>query len=943
LLQTILRTGLRALALAAAIVVQLSSAEAVEWPKSDIPPDPAVRFGVLPNGMRYAVMHNSTPENSVSVRFRIAAGAFQEADDQRGLAHFIEHMAFRGTTHFKDREIRETLARLGLQFGSDVNASTGTDQTIYRFDLPKPEGLDTAIAFMRDVASEVSFQKETIAPEAKVVLSELNLRNTPGLRAVREKLKFALRDPHASALPEGEPDIVANATVEDLRRFYLAFYRPERATLVIVGDVDVDAVETKIRQAFSNWSVPGPPGPDPKAEIRFLPPFEIKSFMEKNADSMLSLIWVRKPDPKPNDRARERRRLFEIVAQRVLSQRLQDEQRSQARPFLGAGVGVSQRTGIEKTTEFMIAYEPGSWRKALLSAERIRLSVMKNVTQSEIDRQVGELLAQFQTAVANSGTRPSASLANGIVSELAAGDIFTSPERDLEEFRKDVTHLTPSDIEQAFGEIFPAESPLIFVSSDEPIAGGEADIGKAFLEGPQAGSTAEAGQPVLTTWPYHGKNNPAAIIARKFVPEADATVVSFKNGVALTVKPTTFRSDEVSVAVKVGSGESGLPKDRIAPSWAIQAVIAGGLGSMPHQDVRRILSPARYQESAAILADGIYLSGDTTPADLGTQLEVLNAYISDPGFRPEGFSEVQADTLVALRRLPGNPQSLFRAKSRELMHGSDSRWALPSAEQVQGTSLKDFRDLLAPVLARAPVEVTIVGNVKVDDAIALTASTFGNLPDREPVLVQPASREAIEFKIHPMPLVIRHDGQSEQDVLGYFWKTHGRDPDVQDDADLAILSAIMRDRMFSQLRDQGLSYVPQSSSTQMRGFNFGYITATMQLPESQAGKFQAGVRAIVDDLKTAAIGQDELERARTPLVQGLLKQKQTNGYWTGLLSDAQEDAVAWTFPAEYEAALRRASAQDIQAAARKYLTDDRLLRINMVHMSADDPSSAQGH
>src|SRR5207253_2080264 len=168
--------GLRRPVLAGAALCLLFAApiRAMEWPKSDIPPDPAVRLGVLANGMRYAILKNGTPSGAVSVRFSIAVGSTYEATGERGFSHFVEHMAFRGSKNFPDGEINRTLERLGLRFGADTNASTGQNMTIYRFDLPTadPASIADALAITRDIAGNINFDPPAVATEAGVILSE---------------------------------------------------------------------------------------------------------------------------------------------------------------------------------------------------------------------------------------------------------------------------------------------------------------------------------------------------------------------------------------------------------------------------------------------------------------------------------------------------------------------------------------------------------------------------------------------------------------------------------------------------------------------------------------------------------------------------------------------------------------------------------------------------
>ncbi len=262
---TAFRAGLRVLVLLGVLAATVTLAHATDWPRSDIPPDPAVKFGVLPNGMRYAIMRNGTPSDQVSIRLRIAAGSMQETASQRGLAHFLEHMAFRGSLHLADGEINKTLERLGARFGADTNASTGQEETIYQFDIPKSDDqtIDTALGITREIASNLNLDPAAAQTEAGVVLSELKLRDSPASRALQAQINFMLQDAHATALPNGDPAIIATAPVAQIRAYYQAYYRPERATLILVGDLDPDRAEAGIRKHFSDWKGVGDKGRDP--------------------------------------------------------------------------------------------------------------------------------------------------------------------------------------------------------------------------------------------------------------------------------------------------------------------------------------------------------------------------------------------------------------------------------------------------------------------------------------------------------------------------------------------------------------------------------------------------------------------------------------------------------------------------------------------------------
>jgi len=233
------------------------------WPQlsSDLPVDRDVRFGTLANGMRYAIRRNTSPKGALSVRLRMDVGSLMERDNEQGIAHMLEHMAFRGSKNVADGDVVRKLQSLGLTFGADTNAFTQATQTVFMFDMPKNDAasIDTSILLMREIAGNLNIDQSALDTERNVVLAEARLRDVPGQHLEKSNLSFLYGDRAASALmPIGLQDIIAHANAKLVRDFYDAWYRPERATLVIVGDIDPDQIEAKIKASFSGWTARAP-------------------------------------------------------------------------------------------------------------------------------------------------------------------------------------------------------------------------------------------------------------------------------------------------------------------------------------------------------------------------------------------------------------------------------------------------------------------------------------------------------------------------------------------------------------------------------------------------------------------------------------------------------------------------------------------------------------
>ena len=730
-----LRDRIRFFVLLGFLVGAASLAHATEWPRSDIPPDPAVTFGTLPNGMRYAIMRNATPSEQVSVRFRIAAGAMQETAAQRGLAHFLEHMAFRGSAHLADGEINKTLERLGARFGADTNASTGQEETIYQFDIPKSddESIGTALTITREIAGNLNLDPAAAATEAGVVLSELKLRDSPALRALQSQMNFLLQDVHATALPNGDPAVIAQAPVAQMRAYYQAYYRPERATLVVVGDLDTARVEAMIKQSFTDWHGVGAKGNDPRLAISRSRGLEAETFVEPRATDRILLAWVRPPERTPERNADEKASLIRDIGLGVINRRLRDYD-VPARPFTRAGVSRETVFKDAELTSFSIGFEPGQWRAALETAERIRLRVLQSgVSQAEVDRAVADLRNALENSSSSADTRPSRSIANAILREVSADNIYTSPERDLLALNEDVAGLTAAEVDRALRPLFRGGGPLIFLSSTSEIEGGKPAVRTAFQD-IEKSIAAEPPPPAESAsnavWSFTSFGTPGAVAERRDIADLGTTFVRFANGVRLTVRPSKLRTNEVLVSVKVGGGRLDLPKDRVTAAWAVGTFAEGGLATMSYADLQRALTGKNYRTGFTMGEDGFNFSGQTTPRDIDTQLQVFAAYMQSPGFRPEAFERGKSAYAAQLLRAGANPAATMRLMAPQFLHDGDKRWSLPSAEEAQGAKLEDLRALLTPAFSNGAIDVTIVGDITVDRAVESVAATFGAFSPR---------------------------------------------------------------------------------------------------------------------------------------------------------------------------------------------------------------------
>ena len=707
------------------------------WPQanSDVAADPAVRFGTLPNGMRYAIMRNATPKAEVSIRFRIDAGSLMETQAQAGLAHMIEHMTFRGTVHVPQAEEWKGLQRLGMAMGADVSAFTSDTQTFYQFDLPNadPKTLDTGLMRMRETASEVLLRPEALDAERGTVLSEMRTRDTPGYRTSRAELGFFYAgQPLATHAPIGSLDNIQHAPAEALRAFYRAYYRPERASLIVVGDIDPDLVERRIRAHFANWTGVGPPGPEPVLGPPAQRGEETRLVVDPALSRAIAVGWITPYDTTPENRAKVRRTLIESIGLAVLNHRLQRLASRPDRPFLSAQVSSQNQARSARIVALNIDIDPTHWRGALTAADIARRQALQfGVRQDEVDREIATFRAQYQAAADGAATRPTPLLASGLLGSADEGFVFADPAEALTLVQAATEGLTADQVTDALRGLFVGSGPLLFIASPVAIDGGQAAVTAAFDD---AESRLIASPPAETdlVWPYANFGPAGQVVEQRSIEDLGVTLVRFANGVRLTIKPTKLSADQILVQAKIGQGRRELPSDRGAPRWAADggALVLGGLKAMSFEDMQQVLAAKVYGVSYGTLDDGFVLAGATTPSDLDTQLQVLAAYVTAPGWRQEAFDRTRAGAAPQLNNLAASPDGVMARDLGMLLHDGDPRWAPATPLELTFARLADLRATLGPVLAGDPIELTIVGDVSVDRAIAAAAASFGALPPR---------------------------------------------------------------------------------------------------------------------------------------------------------------------------------------------------------------------
>ena len=490
--------------------------------------------------------------------------------------------------------------------------------------------------------------------------------------------------------------------------------------------------------------------------------------------------------------------------------------------------------------------------------------------------------------------------------------------------------LKAETVNAALKAVFKGQGPLVFMASPTPIEGGESTV-LAALTASQAVAVTATVQSAAVAWPYESFGPAGKVTERREVADLSATFVRFANGVRLTVKPTKFRDDEVLVRVNVGQGLLGLPKDRQSPFWAANAMIEGGLKKISVEDTEKVLAAKVYGARFTVTDDAFILSGGARTNDLPTQLQVLAAYTTEPAWRDAALQRIKTSAKTIHEQFESTDSGVMQRDLQGLVHSGDRRWTFPSREEIAGVKRSDLEAAVMPALAGGPLEVVIVGDVTIDQAIAATAATFGALPGHRPDLkpLSDAARAVAYPKGSTQPVVLTHKGRADQ-AIGYIgWGTTDYWADPQRARDTAVLREVMKLRLTEQLREvQGVTYSPDVGSQHSLVWSgWGYIAANVEAPPEKMEGFFSDTLKIALDLATNEIGPDELERAKKPRIELLQKQRLTNGYWLGELAGAQTDPRHLDVIREIVPGTARVSAADVKRAAQQWLKPEAAFRL----------------
>ena len=896
---------------------------------SDITPDPDWHFGTLPNGLRYAVRRNSVPPGQVAIRVRIDAGSLAENENERGFAHFIEHLSFRGSKGVPDGEARRIWQRLGATFGSDTNAQTTPTQTVYQLDLPSATqaSVDKSLELLAGMMAEPNLSPAALDAERPVVLAEQ--REQPGAQVRFSDLirqTFFAGQPLAERSPIGNIKTLEAATSEAVRAFHDRWYRPSRTVVVLVGDIDPAVAGQLIAQNFGGWKGVGPDPADPDFGTPDASQPAGGALVEPSLPPLVAMAVVRPWHFNQDTVIFNQKRMVDMIAARVINRRLETRARAGG-SYIQAQVSLDDVSRSVNGTFVNIMPIGDDWEAAVRDVRAVIADAKANPpSQAEIDREVAEIDSIMKNGVLTAAAEQGADLADTMVSALDIRETTTSAESSYAIFTGAVAKkmFTPAAVLASTRKIFDGVARRAVVTTREADPNTAAKLAAAMKEDVSglAGKRKQLADIAFSQLPKLGP--PGTVVSRQAVAGLDMERVVFSNGVRLMLFPNDAEDGRVYVNVRFGGGYNALPADREVPAWAADlALVSSGIGKLGQDELDALTAGRRIGMDFGIDGDAFSLSAMTSPADLEDQLTLIAAKLAEPGWDPNPVTRARAVMIAGYPSLAGSPAGVIARDLEGLLHDGDPRWTTPDPETIAALTPEKFRALWEPLLAQGPIEVQVFGDIPADEAIADVAESIGALKPR------PATATAappIRFPDHvASPIVRTHTGPENQAAAVIAWPTGGGIEHIAEARRLEVLAAVMGDRLIEQLRSQaGVSYSPQVASEWPIGLGGGgRLIAIGQVPPEKTEFFFTLARKIAADLVANPISDDELQRVVTPLTQYVLRASTGNQFWMQLLGGATTDPRRIAAARAIIHDLKSVTAADLQATARTYLRPDK--------------------
>ncbi|WP_231481162.1 pitrilysin family protein [Sediminibacter sp. Hel_I_10] len=903
-----------------------------------IPFNPEVKMGKLANGLTYYIKNNGKPEDKVELRLVVNAGSILEEDDQRGLAHFMEHMNFNGTKNFEKNELVDYLQSIGVKFGAHLNAYTSFDETVYILPIPSddPEKLEKGFQIIEDWAHNALLTGEQIDDERGVVLEEYRLGQGADERMMQNYLpKLLYGSKYADRLPIGTKDVLENFEYDSLKRFYKDWYRPDLMAVVAVGDVDVATLEQKIKDHFGGIEMPK----DPKPRKTFDLPNHKETFIAIESDkeasfSQVQVLFKDKEDAQPDHTLKDyRESMVEGLFSQMINNRLDELRNSPNPPFV---YGFSYHGGTyAKTKEayrsFAMTSETGQLKALETLLEENQRVKQHGFFEGEFERAKKDIMARMEKSYKDKDKMESNRIVGEYVRHYLENEPMPGISWEYDFYKQQLPTISLKEVNALISDYIKEENRVIILTGPEKegmtqVTEAEVkslldDVNKRTLEPYEDKAVAES---MITDMPTAG-----TVTDYKVNDKLGTTTLTLSNGAKVTYKVTDFKNDEILFdAFSYGGSSLYTDEEHIATVNANGGLSEAGVNGFDINEMNKMLSGKIVNVRPRVGTYSEDISGNASPKDLETLFQLVHLYFTSLNKNEEAFGSYIEKQKSFLGNMMSNPQTYFSIKMGEFMYGDSPRYTgFPTPEKMDEAdydlAYKKYQERFADA---GDFHFYFVGNINEKELVELASQYLASLPGK-------GSNEMYEVSDF-RPLTGQHEkiiekGEDPKSSVRITY--HGpTEYKAKEDFALETLGEILTIKLVEQLREEEGGVYGVGARGNISNMPYDWYSFNISFPcgPENVEKLKKAALAEVQKLVTDGPTQKDLDKVKETYMLDHKEEMKENRFWLRALKNAdylQKDPNAIM---EYESKVKGLTTEYLQDIAKKYLSGDYIVGIH---------------
>ena len=905
----------------------------------ELPVDENVRIGTLKNGLTYYIRNNEKPEDKVDLRLVLKAGSILETEEQLGLAHFMEHMCFNGTERFPKNTLVDYLQSIGVKFGQHLNAYTSFDETVYFLPIPADdqEKVNKGFEILEDWAFNTVLTPEEIDKERGVVLEEYRIGLGANKRMMAEYLpKLMYNSRYAERLPIGEKEIIENFTYDKLISFYEDWYRPNLMSVIVVGDIDVDEMEKKVKKHFAKYKNPKKEKP---RKYYGLPGHEetlvsVVTDPEATGSDVRVMYKDEEKDTPTKNLGDFRDNMLKSLFSSMLNNRLREKSNENNPPYTYAYSfhGNSYAKDYKAFQSFAMTAEDKQLEALQVVMEENARARKFGFSPSEFERAKKQLLSSAESAYNERDKKKSSQYVSSYQNNFLEESPIVSEEFIFEAYNHFLPSIELEEINQVAKKLIkkqntvviltgPEKEGLIPPTEDEVLAVLEVD--ENSLEPYQDTELAES----LVRNPL-----PKGEIKSRETNEAlGTTVYTLSNGAKLTVKPTDFKNDEIMFrAISYGGTNLLSDEEYNEIQWALGGLNEAGIAGMNQNDLNKFMSGKRANLRMSIGSTTESMFGSTRPKDFELLMQMIYAYFTDLNFDEEAFETYKTKQNSFFANMSAMPQFYYQEQFYGYLMEDNPRFngMLPSAEDWENTNYKKAYEFYKQQFANAgDFHFFLVGNLDLKEVEELAETYIASLPAKADAdkMIDLGYR----MKKGDIKKVVKKgtDPKSTVNIMMY--------GDVKYDSGEALamkaLGEILTIKLIEELRENESGVYGVSARGSMSKAPYGSFNFSIQFPCGPENAEQLTKSALRELDKIIAEGPTakDLEKFKEAQKVEFKEKSKENNFWMGQLTNAYTDQKSPDKMLQYLERVEALKGEDVQEVAKKYLTENRVIGMHM--------------